>query len=131
MRADYGQTIDLLHGPLFGYALLKVASDRFLWYQRYHHIVMDGAGRALIAQRVAQVYSSRVKSVTMNEHPFKPLSLLLESDAHYRASTQFKKDQAYWLRHCANWPELTTLADRQTPALRGVNLPQNEEEFLT
>ena len=35
VRADYEQPVELLVGPLFGYALVKVASSRFLWYQRY------------------------------------------------------------------------------------------------
>ncbi|KAF9393945.1 hypothetical protein CPC16_000656, partial [Podila verticillata] len=117
MRADYEQPTDLLHGPLFGYALLKVAPARFLWYQRYHHIVMDGVGGILIAQRMAQVYSARVKGVAANECPFGPVSLLLENDARYRVSAQFTRDRAYWLKHCADWPEPVTLANRQAPAL--------------
>ncbi len=118
MKADYEQPADLLHGPLFCYALLKVAPERFFWYQRTHHIVMDGVGFALIAQRVAQVYSERVKGVATSECPFGPVSLLLENDIHYRASVQFTKDQAYWLKHCTDWPEAVTFADRQAPALQ-------------
>ncbi|UAW64588.1 non-ribosomal peptide synthetase [Mycoavidus sp. HKI] len=117
MRADYEQPIDFLRNPLFGYALFKTAPNRFFWYQRYHHIVMDGAGGVLIAQRMAQVYSALVKGVTAKECLFGPLSLLLENDDSYRASAQFTKDQAYWLKHCADWPEPVTLAGRQAPAL--------------
>ncbi len=104
MRADYEQPTNLLHSPLFDYTLLKVASDRFFWYQRYHHIVMDGVGQA-IAQRMAQVYSARVKGVVAEKCPFGPVSLLLENDARYCASAQFTRDRAYWLKHCADWPE--------------------------
>ncbi|UUM21367.1 non-ribosomal peptide synthetase [Mycoavidus sp. SF9855] len=117
MRADYEQPIDLLHSLPFGYALLKVAPDRFLWYQRYHHIVMDGIGGVLIAQRMAQMYSARVKGVAAKECPFGSVSLLLENDARYRASAQFPRDRAYWLKHCADWPKPVTLADRPAPAL--------------
>ena len=39
-------------GPLFTYALFKAAPDRFFWYSRYHHVVMDGFGFALVAQGV-------------------------------------------------------------------------------
>ncbi|UUM21174.1 amino acid adenylation domain-containing protein [Mycoavidus sp. SF9855] len=116
MKADYEQPTDLLHGPLFSYALLKIAPDQFLWYQRYHHIVVDGAGRALIARRAAQVYSSRVKGVATNENPFGPVSVLLANDTCYRASDQFTEDQAYWLKHCTDWPEPVMLTDRQAPA---------------
>ena len=60
MRADLAEPVDLTRGPLFAYALLKAAADRFFWYSRYHHIVMDGFGFALVARRVADVYSALV-----------------------------------------------------------------------
>ncbi len=117
MKADYEQPTDLLNDLPFGFALLKVASDRFFWYQRCHHIAMDGAGGRLIAQRMAQVYSALVNGVTAQERPFGPVSLLLENDLRYRASARFTKDREYWLAHCADWPSAVTLADKQAPAL--------------
>ncbi len=117
MRADYEQPSNFPHSPLFSYALLKLAADRFFWYQRCHHITIDGIGGALIAQRMAQVYSMLVNGVATQEPPSGPVSLLLENDARYRTSVQFTKDRAYWLARCTNWPEPVTLANRQAPAL--------------
>src|SRR5208283_4464739 len=58
MKADLAKPVDLLRGPLFWFALLKVAPDRFFWYQRYHHIVMDGIGGVLFVRRVADHYAA-------------------------------------------------------------------------
>ena len=58
MKADLAKPIDVTQGPLFAYALFKAAPDRFFWYSRYHHIVMDGVGLALVARRVADVYTA-------------------------------------------------------------------------
>ncbi|WP_338861601.1 non-ribosomal peptide synthase/polyketide synthase [Mycetohabitans rhizoxinica] len=118
MRADYQQPVNVLQGPLFCYALLKVAPAQWIWYQRYHHIMMDGYGQYLIAQRVAHVYSA----LRVGEEPA-PCTLgsvlkLLESDAQYQTSAQREKDEAYWLKHCAHWPEPATLANRAAPALQ-------------
>jgi hypothetical protein len=55
MRTDYEQPVDLVQGPLFQYALLKVAPEQWIWYQRAHPIIMDEYALFLIAQRVAQV----------------------------------------------------------------------------
>ncbi|KOG87354.1 hypothetical protein ADK38_25905, partial [Streptomyces varsoviensis] len=44
MRADLDVPFDLAAGPLFAHALFRVADDRWLWYQRVHHAVMDGYG---------------------------------------------------------------------------------------
>ncbi|WP_041754829.1 non-ribosomal peptide synthetase [Mycetohabitans rhizoxinica] len=118
MRTDYEEPVDLMQGPLFQYALLKVAPKQWIWYQRYHHIMMDGYGAVLIAQRVAQVYSALCAEREPAPCTFGSVLKLLESDAQYRASAQREKDEAYWLKHCAHWPVPATLAGRAAPALQ-------------
>ena len=56
MQADMRRPADLAEGPLFTQALFKVAPGRFLWYQRCHHIAMDGIGAAVVVGRQAEVY---------------------------------------------------------------------------
>ena len=52
MMEDLGGTvIDLAQGPLFAQALFKAADDRWFWYQRIHHIAMDGFGYSLLARQ--------------------------------------------------------------------------------
>lgn len=51
--ADRDRPVDLAHGPLTGHALLRLADDHVLWVQRYHHIVIDGMGVALVTRRAA------------------------------------------------------------------------------
>lgn len=58
MKADMTKSIDLKSEPLFTEALFKIAPDQFYWYQRIHHLVIDGYGFSLIARRVAQLYTS-------------------------------------------------------------------------
>ncbi|KAG0162369.1 hypothetical protein DFQ30_002223, partial [Apophysomyces sp. BC1015] len=118
MRADYERPVDLLQGPLFQYALLKVAPEQFVWYQRNHHIMMDGYGGALIAQRVAQVYSAMCAGIEPPPCAFGSVPQLLESDARYQTSAQRARDEAYWLKRCTAWPEPATLASRSAPALQ-------------
>jgi amino acid adenylation domain-containing protein len=118
MRADYQQPVNLMQGPLFCYALLKVAPAQWMWYQRYHHIMMDGYGQSLIAQRVAHVYSALCVGEAPAACDFGSIRQLLESDAQYQASAQRAQDEAYWLQHCADWPEPVTLASRAAPALQ-------------
>ncbi|MCG1048400.1 non-ribosomal peptide synthetase [Mycetohabitans rhizoxinica] len=118
MRADYQQPVNLMQGPLFCYALLKVAPAQWMWYQRYHHIMMDGYGQSLIAQRVAHVYSALCAGEAPTACNFGSIRQLLESDAQYQASAQRAQDEAYWLQHCAHWPEPVTLASRAAPALQ-------------
>ncbi|WP_338927406.1 amino acid adenylation domain-containing protein (plasmid) [Mycetohabitans endofungorum] len=118
MQADYQQSVNLMQGPLFCYALLKVAPAQWIWYQRYHHIMTDGYGQYLIAQRVAHVYSALCAGTAPAACDFGSIRQLLESDAQYQTSAQREKDEAYWLKHCAHWPEPATLASRAAPALQ-------------
>ncbi|MCF2135267.1 condensation domain-containing protein, partial [Mycetohabitans sp. B3] len=118
MQADYQQSVNLTQGPLFCYALLKVAPAQWIWYQRYHHIMTDGYGQYLIAQRVAHVYSALCAGTAPAACDFGSIRQLLESDAQYQTSNQREKDEAYWLKHCAHWPEPATLASRAAPAFQ-------------
>ncbi|MCG1042710.1 amino acid adenylation domain-containing protein, partial [Mycetohabitans sp. B8] len=118
MRTDYERPVDILRGPLFQYALLKVAPERFISYQRSHHIIMDGYGGALIAQRVAQVYSAMCAGIEPPPCAFGSVQQLLESNARYQTSAQRARDEAYWLKRCTAWPEPATLASRSAPALQ-------------
>ncbi|WP_250287598.1 condensation domain-containing protein, partial [Frankia sp. CiP1_Cm_nod2] len=56
MRAELAQPMNLARGPLFSHALLRLEPERFLWYQSYHHIVMDSFASVLLVRRVAALY---------------------------------------------------------------------------
>jgi Condensation domain len=60
MREDLRPAADLTTGPLFAQALLRLKDNRVVWYQRYHHIVTDGFGVAVMARAVALTYSDDV-----------------------------------------------------------------------
>ena len=112
MKADLANPVDLLRGPLFRFALFKAAPARFFWYQRGHHIVMDGFGGALFERRAADIYTALVNKLPCSENPFGSLAVLLEEDASYRASERFARDRQYWLEHLADRPEPVSLSGR-------------------
>src|SRR5262249_15971854 len=100
-------------------ALLKGADDRFYWYGRYHHIVMDAFGMWLVARRVANVYTQLTIGRTTHDGSFDSLPVLLEEDAVYRASEQFAQDRRYWIDYLADRPEPVTLRGRTSSDSRG------------
>ncbi len=110
MRADLAKPVDLMQGPFLTYALFEAARDRFFWYSRYHHIIMDGYSFALVAQRVADVYSALATAGTPEPSPVGALALLLEDDAAYRASKRFEQDRQYWVDCLAGLPEPASLS---------------------
>jgi nonribosomal peptide synthetase DhbF len=58
MKSELAQPVDLLRGPLRTFALFQAGPDRFFWYHRSHHIIMDGFGAWLFARRVVDLYSA-------------------------------------------------------------------------
>ncbi len=59
--------VDLKKDTLFTEALIQVENNRFFWYQRIHHIVMDGYGFSLLSQKVANEYTSLIEETNKNE----------------------------------------------------------------
>ncbi|MGH3686838.1 MAG: condensation domain-containing protein, partial [Pseudonocardiaceae bacterium] len=114
MTADVAQPMDLTVGPLFSYALIKLGSDRFMWYQGYHRIVMDEFGFSLVAQRIAEIYTALVSGRACTQNTFGSLRELLDSDVAYRDSEQFAQDQTYWVKRFTDQPEPTRLANRSS-----------------
>jgi len=96
MTADMNTRDDVARGPLFTFALFRLADDRHVWYQRYHHLVSDGFGRWLVTKRASEIYGSLIDGVTVSDNPFGPLDACLDEDAAYRASAQYWQDRQYW-----------------------------------
>ncbi|HKX31152.1 MAG TPA: amino acid adenylation domain-containing protein, partial [Blastocatellia bacterium] len=112
MKSDLARVFDLKRDRLFNFVLIKTGPERYLWYQRVHHIINDGFSLWLIARRVAEVYTSKVNNLPENGRAFGSLALLLEDEKKYRASEQFARDRQYWLECLAEMSEPVSLADR-------------------
>ncbi|MEU6357586.1 amino acid adenylation domain-containing protein [Streptomyces sp. NPDC047072] len=112
MRADLAAPCDLASGPLFRHALFRVGEDRWLWYQRIHHLVMDGFGYSLLVRRTAEIYSALARGEEPPARTFRPLADLVADDAEYRASPGFAADRAHWTGSFADRPEVPRLAGR-------------------
>ena len=118
MKVDLARPVDLLSGPLFGFALFKLSATRFVWYARYHHIVMDGFGMWLVARRVADVYTQLCAGQAILGHAFGSLGVMLDEDAAYRSSEQFAHDRKYWIDVVSARPEAGSLTLSSRPSVR-------------
>ncbi|MEC1753082.1 non-ribosomal peptide synthetase [Bacillus mojavensis] len=112
MKADLAKPVDLQHDPLFREALFKAGPQRFFWYQRIHHIAIDGFGFSLIAQRVAQAYTVLAGGRSADDRSFGSLQDILADDAEYRSSDTYEEDRQFWLNRFADRPEVVSLAER-------------------
>ena len=104
MRTEMGRVIPLEDPALFRFALLQVGDDYWLWFQKFHHIIIDATGRRLLSARTACRYRalrfgeplSVMKAATPGE--------LLDVEQRYMASTIYDADRNYWREQFVRWP---------------------------
>ncbi|MFF4602520.1 amino acid adenylation domain-containing protein [Streptomyces sp. NPDC001339] len=135
MRADLAEPCDLAAGPPFRHALFRTGERRWLWYQRIHHLVMDGYGYSLLVRRTAEVYAALVRGDEPGPRTFGSLADLVAEDAAYRSSDGFAADRAHWTEAFADRPEAPRLAGRgalpaRTFRRRTAYLPEAAAERL-
>ncbi|GCD93030.1 non-ribosomal peptide synthetase [Embleya hyalina] len=112
VAADMDTPMDVSRGPLFRFALFRLGTDRWWWYGSSHHLAMDGFGFALVARRVARVYTAMVAGKATGASPFGSPTHLVRADLDYRTSEQFDADRAYWTNVLADLPDPAPLPAR-------------------
>ncbi|WP_127537653.1 amino acid adenylation domain-containing protein [Paenibacillus illinoisensis] len=116
MHQDLASPVNLATGPVFTEALFQVSEGCCYWYQRVHHIAIDGYGVSLITRRVASLYTARVKGGSgesvMETRAFGPLSSVIQEDEAYHASAAREQDRTFWLERYADEPDVVSLGEK-------------------
>ena len=102
---------DLAASAPYATVLLRIAPQRWLWVLRAHHVALDGYGYALLARRIATLYSGRDEGGARAL-----LGAVVAEDQAYRASASFSKDREFWLRELETAPLPVGLAPVQAVA---------------
>ncbi|ART79669.1 non-ribosomal peptide synthetase [Oceanisphaera avium] len=109
MQADYLTPLDPTRDRLAKQQLFILSQhdgeQHFAWYMRVHHLVNDGYGIALLAERVHALYHGDHTS-----REFAPLEPVLAEDAAYQDSARRTKDAAYWQQALRELPPPASLA---------------------
>ena len=110
---------DLTGDELFGAILFRLAGDRSLFFQRVHHILLDGYGAVVALRYLAGVYSRLARFTPSGRllglvdgavahvaaripSPLPALADLHASIDAYEASEQRDVDEAYWTEALAD-----------------------------
>ncbi|MFI9240974.1 condensation domain-containing protein, partial [Streptomyces sp. NPDC053079] len=119
MWDDMRKPTPLTGERFFTQALFLVPGNRFFWYQRAHHIVVDGFGGPLLASRTAALYNALLAGDPVGERAWESIDVLLAADDEYRNSSDFTADRDYWLRELADRPDVTGLSGRRATEASG------------
>ena len=110
---DNARPIDPLSGPLCAFALLRLGPDTWYWCVRYHHMINDGSGMAMVTRRLAEIYTAIVEGRDAGPSPFGTLVDLIREDHGYRQSDHFARDRSYWAERLTSSPPAVNLSKRE------------------
>jgi len=113
---------------LYRHMLIRLSEQRWFWYQRYHHILVDGFSFTAIARRIAHIYTRTLHNERPDPTPFSAFSEVVEEYQRYAQSPTSQRDAAFWLNKAQQLPTPATLCPQplagQTPTTRIHRLSQ-------
>ncbi|WP_348538094.1 amino acid adenylation domain-containing protein [Nocardia carnea] len=135
MIRDYSAPLDLRSDRLMKCVVFQVDSDHYLWYQRAHHIVLDGFAAVTMLQRITELYNAWATGEQAPPSTAKDLGEIVDQDLSYRGSARFDNDRNYWTEHLDGAPPVVSLAGRVGkptihPTLLSATLPEDTARLL-
>ncbi|MFI5836566.1 amino acid adenylation domain-containing protein [Micromonospora sp. NPDC051300] len=121
MAADAAEPGAAPGAVLANWALIRVGADRYLYHQRFHHVLLDGFGIAQLTRRLSALYTAILAGTPAVPAVFGRLADVVAEDAAYRESAGYQADRAYWLDRFADRPAPTRLAPPPSPGRRGAD----------
>ncbi|MEE6801811.1 condensation domain-containing protein, partial [Escherichia coli O8:H10] len=116
MQGDLAQNLRVDGGqPLVHHALLRLGEHRWYWYQRYHHLLVDGFSFPAITRHIAAIYTAWRRGEPTPTSPFTPFSEVVEEYQRYRDSETWHRDAAYWREVSQSLPPPVSLSASPLP----------------
>ena len=116
MQDDLAQNLRVDGGkPLIHHALLRLGDRRWYWYQRYHHLLVDGFSFPAITRHIAAIYSAWRRGEPAPASPFTPFAEVVEEYQRYRDSEAYGRDAAYWREVSQSLPPPVSLSASPLP----------------
>ncbi|WP_174508362.1 enterobactin non-ribosomal peptide synthetase EntF [Klebsiella oxytoca] len=111
MQADLGQNLRVDGGnPLVCHQLIRVANDCWYWYQRYHHLLVDGFSFPAITRQIAVIYRAWQRGEETPASPFTPFAEVVEEYQQYYGSDAWQRDKQFWMAQRKALPSPASLS---------------------
>jgi len=104
MQQEFVKPFQLYDGLLFQFALCKASEVCFYWFEKSHHIILDGWANSLIIQRVATAYNA-LSTGQSGEPKCYSYKNFIQNDQAYFESEKFVKAKRYWQDKYQQVPE--------------------------
>lgn len=112
--------------PLCRQIIFKMSHDQqphILWYQRYHHIMLDGFSFTSLTRRIAEIYTTLTQATCDPQqekrvNPFIAVDQVVTEYQNYQQSPAYIKDRQFWTEYCTALPMPVSLSNQTVEALQ-------------
>ena len=116
MQADLAQNSRVDSGnPLFNHQLFQIGDNHWFWYQRYHHLLVDGFSFPAITRQISLIYQAWQRGEATPESAFTPFSEVVEEYQRYRESEACQRDKTFWAELRKALPSPVSLSPAPLP----------------
>lgn len=116
MQADLQQDIRADgNKPLVFHLLIQVGEKRWYWYQRYHHLLVDGFSFPAITRQIVAIYRAWLHGEPTPDSTFTPFAEVVEEYQQYRQSDAWQRDGAFWSEQRKQLPPPASLSNNPLP----------------
>ncbi len=129
MNQRFRVSFELFETALVEFALLRLTNNRYYWFLRAHHLILDGWSLALLNREVIQTYQRLHEGKDLEDLPPTYYRRFVAQDRVYHRSPNYTRDLEYWASTFADLPEplLSPRRDRQLDPV----MAQGEQHSFT
>lgn len=112
VNKEAGAPFQLVHSPLYYFALFKVNDNDYGYLIKCHHIICDGWSMQIMTSQIADCYTSLADGGEADEDSGQPSYLdFLDGEQSYLQSKRFDKNKLYWAEKFRTLPEGLTVTE--------------------
>ncbi|AJQ94735.1 amino acid adenylation domain-containing protein [Gynuella sunshinyii] len=117
IRADLDQELPVDGSEcLYRQLLIQIEPNRWFWYQRFHHIMLDGYSFNAFTARVADIYRQIQAGQAISPSPFSSFAEVVDEYRHYETSAKYERDKAFWQDYVSTLDKPLNLSLREFSA---------------
>ncbi|MEJ2792356.1 non-ribosomal peptide synthetase [Iodobacter sp. LRB] len=110
MRADLDQAGAADSGQaLYRHIIFKAGNERWFWYQRYHHVCVDGYSFSALTRRIAAIYTDLQQGHAVSATPFVSFARVVDEYLAYQQSALYQRDRQFWQDYSADLAQPVSL----------------------
>ncbi|WNW10395.1 non-ribosomal peptide synthase/polyketide synthase [Pseudomonas sp. DTU_2021_1001937_2_SI_NGA_ILE_001] len=131
LRDAFRQPFESLTGQLWEAQLVRCGPNRHYWLARYHHLVTDGIGVALIGHAVGTAYNALLAGSEEVPDGHSYLDFVADDQA-YLQSSRYERDRQFWQDTFAELPPalLQRRADYRASTQAGQLAPSEQVQCM-